>query len=158
MSPDDNPEEPHSDEGEEVISGPNRWSFSRRRAVILIVVSMIVVSALSATVAVTADRAVNGKATPAMVSVFLENGASSSESKAVGDGGDRLLSEERDLALYCPVSVYGSGTGYSTSNAAFNCGRVLGRKGCSVSWCDIYTTSYYYSYSRRKWVVNCACN
>lgn len=217
MSSDDNPEEPFPDEGE-VVSGPNRWSFNRMRAVFLIFVLLVVVAALSATVAVTADRAINGVATPDMVATSLKAGEASSESEAVDDGAGRNLSSEmvaayfdygitsskskvvedgadrhlstqmvsasldnevassssgalkdeadllfpfdgqRDLAFYCPVDITAWACGYSTTYASRLCGTTLGRYGCRASLCDIYAYNWFYSRTRRCWMVYCACN
>jgi hypothetical protein len=158
MSPDDNIEEPYSDEGE-VISGPSRLSYSRKRAVILFVVLLMAVSALSATVAVTVDRAVNGEASPEMVTASFQSGVAVSESKAAEENGtDRLLSfhDERDLAS-CPVSVVAVGYGPSSSSSSYQCGKGLGSLGCSVSRCRIYASRPVYSASRRRWYTSCSC-
>lgn len=171
MSPVDiNPEEPqqHSDHFEDdVISSPGRFSYSRKRAIILIVALLIAVSALSATVAVTADRAINGNDTPDMVNAAFELGVSEEEPKddAEENGADRNLSpvnadhgEERDLAPYCPVSIVAVGYGPSTSSAARQCGLALGRGGCTRTWCDIFVYTPVYQKSRRRWYIRCDCN
>lgn len=156
MSPHDNPEDPHCDEGE-VISVRSRWSFSRRTWIILIVLSIIAVSALTATVAVTVDRQVNGGATFESNYVDSVDGVSS-DFEAVEDGADLLSFDgERDLAT-CPVSGRTRVIcATSSSFAKTSCRREMLRFGCVSSRCTFFATTPVYNSRTRCWSMSCGC-
>lgn len=177
MITDGNPEDPYSGE---VTTVARHVPLNKRRAMIYIIALMVAVAALSAAVAVTADRSANGGASPETISEFLELGVTTTQSNiTLEDGADRRLPSEtavasfkRDVASsdseassggqrdlsYCPVRASALGCAYSASYAARLCGAALGRAGCSTYRCNIYAWTPYYSYVKRCWAVKCACN
>lgn len=150
MSAHGNPEDPHSDLGE-VISGSSRSSFSRRSAVSLIVVMLMVISAFYAMAAVTGDKAVNGVATPDMVPASLETDVSFSVSEAVEDGSDSLSFHGVRRLLLCGSYSY---TRYSRAESIRLCRAALLQRGCP-SYLHVFTTREYGAGSYKYYRTSC---
>jgi hypothetical protein len=155
--------EEFSEESPDISPGPITKNKGIWRRLLVTMFAFIVVSGLSAYVAVAVDRRISGDDPEPLVLLSAQEGKHQAAlelqqgAKEESKGGDRQLEFQPRELQFCSVVAVAYGYGPTKNKAAYTCGYALGLLGCSPTYCTIKVTKIKYYTSRRQWRVDCSC-